>query len=117
MAETRADDGRLFLADGRRVPDVRLAEGDARIRVRVLEWNRRSAVRVARTAGLRGSTRSAGTRWASLTRATGTSQLRLDDWWTAAARWNEAVLERVAQDMPRLRERAVDALADPPDTP
>lgn len=135
--------------------------------------------------------RSTGTRWASLTRATGTSQLRLDDWWTAAAgtgpgtasapleawldhrlgvatvrasphrlpdgrwaisvsltargrrllrpltavalrlaarslhrsftgalesaatRWNETVPDLVAQDMPRLRERALGALADP----
>lgn len=31
----------------------------------------------------------------------------------AAARWNEAVPDLVAQDMPRLRERALDALADP----
>ncbi|MFE4610642.1 hypothetical protein ACFRK5_20190 [Streptomyces niveus] len=109
----------------------------ARIRVRVLEWNRRAAVRVTqtitdgavtaeiegvprdvehpRTAGLRGATRSTGTRWASLTRATGTSQLRLDDWWTAAA--GTGPLTAVALRLPRLRERALDALADPPDTP
>lgn len=231
VAQTRADGGRLFLADGRRVPDVRLAEGGhlragavyeadddaARIRVRVLEWDRRSAVRAAqtitdgavtaeiegvlrdvehpRTAGLRGSIRSSGTRWSSLTRAAGTSRLRLDDWWTAAAgtgpgtasaplearldhrlgvatvrasphrlpdgrwairvsltargrslprpltavalrlaarslhrsftgalesaatHWNETVPGLVARDMPRLRERALDALADPRDTP
>ncbi|MEU0956231.1 hypothetical protein ABZ353_28420 [Streptomyces niveus] len=120
VAETRTDDGRLFLADGREVPDIRLVRGDhLRVgavyemdddaRVRVEEWDRRSAVRVVqhitddsvtaeiegalkgverpREAGLRGSLSSSGTnRWASLTRATGTAHIRLDDWWNAAAK-------------------------------
>ncbi|AQU68896.1 hypothetical protein [Streptomyces niveus] len=123
VAETRTDDGRLFLADGREVPDLRLVRGD-HLRVgavyevdddacvRVEEWDRRSAVRVAqhvsdgsvraeiegilkdverpREAGLRGSMSASGTsgtnRWASLTRATGTAHIRLDDWWDAAAK-------------------------------
>ncbi|MEU0526528.1 hypothetical protein [Streptomyces niveus] len=121
VAETRTADGRLFLADGREVPDIRLVRGDHLragavyevdddARVRVEEWDRRSAVRVAqhvsdgsvtaeiegvlkgverpREAGLRGSLSSSGTsgtsRWASLTRATGTAHIRLDDWWDAA---------------------------------
>ncbi|MFB8352080.1 hypothetical protein [Streptomyces niveus] len=121
VAETRTADGRLFLADGREVPDIRLVRGDHLragavyevdddARVRVEEWDRRSAVRVAqhvtdgavtaeiegvlkdverpREAGLHGSLGSSGTsgtnRWASLTRATGTAHIRLDDWWDAA---------------------------------
>lgn len=122
VAETRAEDGRLFLADGREVPDIRLVRGshlragaeyevDDDAQVRVTEWDRRSAVRVTqhvtdgtvtaeiegelrdverpREAGLRGSVSTSGTggttRWASLTRATGTSHIRLDDWWDAAS--------------------------------
>ncbi|QHY95289.1 hypothetical protein SSPS47_09145 [Streptomyces sp. S4.7] len=128
VAETRTEDGRLLLADGREVPDVRLVRGDHLrpgavyevdddAHVRVEEWDRRSAVRVAqhvtdgavtaeieallkgverpREAELRGSLSSGGTsgtsgptgtnRWASLQRATGTSHIRLDDWWDAAS--------------------------------
>ncbi|WP_405799699.1 hypothetical protein [Streptomyces sp. NBC_01506] len=127
VAETRADGGRLFLADGRQVPDIRLAQGghlragavyevDGNARIHVKEWDRRAAVRVAqsvtdgavtaeieaelrdverpRAAELRGSVRPSRTdgtdgtrdRWAALMRATGTSHLRLDDWWDAAAK-------------------------------
>ncbi|MFD5893877.1 hypothetical protein [Streptomyces sp. NPDC060366] len=122
VAETRAKDGRLFLTDGREVPDIRLVRGhhlragavyevDDDAHVRVEGWDRRSALRVSqrvtdgavtaevegvlrdverpREAGLRGTLSSSGTngsnRWASLTRATGTSHIRLDDWWDAAA--------------------------------
>lgn len=83
VAESRAgaDDGRLFLADGRRVPDVRLAEG-GHLRAGAVAAEIEGVLRDVEhplTAALRGSTRSTGTGWASLTRATGTSRLG----WTA----------------------------------